>query len=263
MAGVQAWHNVHQLPWDINSNELANLIKASRTLAPPASKRPPRHPYTPAYITALRSVLDITLPLEAAVFACLTTCFFSCARLGEFTVRTLNSFDCATNISLSCVSDEKDRENRPVKKFFLPRTKTSQTGEGVFWSRQSGTIDPQEAFNNHLRVNNPPLNAHLFAYKYKRGYRSLTKRDFLKCLAKASRAANLEPLHGHSIRIGGTLEYLLRGVPFDVVKTMGRWSSDAFTGYLRRHAQILAPYLQDQPVIQDSFVRLAMPHPRS
>jgi hypothetical protein len=58
---------------------------------------------------------------------------------------------------------------------------------------------------------------------------------------------NLPDLKGHGIQIGGTLEYMLRGVPFDVVKAMGRWSRDAFMLYLRDHALILAPYIQAQP----------------
>lgn len=74
--------------------------------------------------------------------------------------------------------------------------------------------------------------------------------------------AGLDPLQGHAIRIGATLEYLLRNVPFDVVKTMGRWASDAFQLYLRNHAQILAPYLQATPILQDEFLRLTMPQVR-
>lgn len=150
-----------------------------------------------------------------------------------------------------------------VTQFALPFTKTSSTGEEVFWAAQAGPTNPRAALDNHLQINSPPPSGHLFAYKYKKGYRPMTKRDFLKRLDSAAREAGLTPLHGHSIRIGGTLELLLRGIPFDVVKTMGRWSSDAFTGYLRRHAQILAPYLQDSPELHNDFVRLAMPRPRS
>ncbi|KAG2128385.1 hypothetical protein BD769DRAFT_1338273, partial [Suillus cothurnatus] len=54
-------------------------------------------------------------------------------------------------------------------------------------------------------------------------------------------------LKGYSLHIGGTLEYLLRGRPFDVIKSMGCWSSEAFTIYLHNHALILAPYIQASP----------------
>jgi hypothetical protein len=68
-------------------------------------------------------------------------------------------------------------------------------------------------------------------------------------------------LKGHGIQIGGTLEYLLRGVPFNNVKAMGRWSSDTFILYLRQHAVVLAPYLQDTPVLEP-FMWYALPPPR-
>ncbi|KIK93936.1 hypothetical protein PAXRUDRAFT_143952 [Paxillus rubicundulus Ve08.2h10] len=36
---------------------------------------------------------------------------------------------------------------------------------------------------------------------------------------------------GHSFCIGGTTELLLAGVPPDVVKALGHWSSDTFLHY--------------------------------
>jgi len=62
----------------------------------------------------------------------------------------------------------------------------------------------------------------------------------------------------HGIHIGAILEYLLRGVPFDIVKTIGRWSSEAFTLYLCRHVVAIAPYIQNSLIIEP-FTRLVMP----
>lgn len=247
----------------MEEREVNALLKAAKSLAPPGSKKAKREPFTPTQIIAICNHLDLDSPLDSAVFACLTTCFYSCARLGEFTIPTLSSFETSRHISPSLVFEAVDRWNNRVKKFKLPFTKTSQAGEDVFWSTQAGLSDPRAAFENHLRVNEPPHLGPLFAYRHGLGHRPLTKGEFLSRLTSASTSAGLTPLQGHSIRIGGTLEYLLRGMPFDVVKTMGRWSSDAFTGYLRRHAQVLAPYLQDKPEVHDQFIRLAMPRPRS
>jgi hypothetical protein len=36
-------------------------------------------------------------------------------------------------------------------------------------------------------------------------------------------------------------------VPFEAIKSIGRWSSDSFSKHLRKHAQILAPYVQAHP----------------
>lgn len=88
----------------------------------------------------------------------------------------------------------------------------------------------------------------------------MSKKVFLDRINKAANAAQLtEPIKGHSIRIGSVLEYLLRGVSFEVVKAKGRWASDAFTVYLRDHAQIMAPYMQANPAIHESIVKVAIP----
>jgi hypothetical protein len=63
------------------------------------------------------------------------------------------------------------------------------------------------------------------------------------------KAAGKSPLQCHGIRIGSTLEYQLHNIPFDVVKIKGRWVSDSFLLYLHRHAQILTPYMQAQPIL--------------
>lgn len=153
---------------------------------------------------------------------------------------------------------EEDRNGFKVTVFHLPRTKTSLDGEDVYWAAQSGPADPKTALLKHLAVNNPPSSAHLFSWRHPGGLRPLTRGEFLKCLQSAGERMGLEGLKGHGIRIGGTLEYLLRGVPFESVKAMGRWNSDAFILYLRQHAVVLAPYLQDNPVLE-LFTHLTLP----
>jgi hypothetical protein len=70
---------------------------------------------------------------------------------------------------------------------------------------------------------------------------------------------DMPDLKGHSLRISGTLFYLLKGVPFDVVKTMGRWLSESFILYLRHHAIVLAPFLQQHPGVLDNLRRYILP----
>ena len=129
----------------------------------------------------------------------------------------------------------------------------------MYWATQVGDTDPTAALQNHLQVNQPPELMHLFAYRVKHARRPLTKTKFLERVNEAARAAGLEPLQGHGIRIGSTLEYLLRGVPFDVMKAKGRWAGDSFLLYLRKHAVVIAPYIQATPEVQDAFIRYTMP----
>ena len=257
--GVRAWHLLHSIPWKINKPKLEALLKAVEKLTLPSSRRKKRCPYTVDFMLAIRHNIDLTTPLGAAVFACLSTCFFATGRVGEFMVQRLDAFDHNTHVSRARVKYDQNREGQRVTILHVPHTKAAPQGEDVCWARQEGPMDPDTALAHHLELNDPPLNDHLFTYRHKNGHRPLTKSKFLAELAKATRAGGLEPLQGHGIRIGSTLEYLLRGMPFDVMKVKGRWSSDAFTLYLRKHAQILAPYIQAVPAVHDAFVRLTMP----
>ncbi|TEB22825.1 hypothetical protein FA13DRAFT_1640698 [Coprinellus micaceus] len=265
--GVRAWHILHGVRWDMRQEELEAMLKAANTLAPPSSRKKKRQPYTVAYISELRCGLDLSgnTPLHTAVFACLTTTFYSAAHLGEFTVKTLtgaNAFNPAIHVKPADVREEKDPNGLESTVFAIPRTKTAQNGEEISWSRQDGATDPQAALKSHMDVNAPPATGPLFAYKDKNKMKALTKTKFIEVVHATARSVGLEPLQGHGIRIGSTLEYLLRGVPFDVMKVKGRWASDAFQTYLRKHAQILAPYMQARSREHEQFVRVVMPRVR-
>jgi hypothetical protein len=58
----------------------------------------------------------------------------------------------------------------------------------------------------------------------------------------AVQAAGIKPLQGHGIWIGSTLHYLLQGISFEAMKAKGRWTSDAFSVYITRHAEVLAQH---------------------
>jgi hypothetical protein len=213
---------------------------------------------TPTIISALATKFDLSKPLDAAVFACLTTTFFSVARLGEFTVPSLKAFLPHLHVKPSDVRRDQDRNGFQVTVFKLPHTKCATGGEDVFWAAQEGTYDPQAALLNHFTINNPPADQPLFAWRHPNGLRPLTKSEFLKRINLAAADLGLQSLKGHGIRIGATVEYLLRGVPFDVVKSIGRWSGESFLLYLRQHAVIIASFIQGTPVME-LFTRYTMP----
>lgn len=214
-------------------------------------------------MVAIRNNLVLNDPFDAAVFACLTTTFWSVARLGEFTVPKLDAFDPELHVKRSNLkADVADRHGNKITTIFIPWTKTSKAqGEELNWAGQPHTrADPEEAMRNHLNINQFEDGHHLFQHHWRGTSRPMSKNIFLTRIRKALADAKREALTGHSFRIGGTLEYLLRGIDFPVVRVKGRWASEtAFTGYLRKHGQILAPYMQANPELQNRFIRLAMP----
>jgi hypothetical protein len=261
VCGIKAWHTIHGVVWRVNDREVELLLTAGKRMALQESRRKAKEPWTLDYLTSVCAALDRLDPRDAAVLACLTTAFWGTARLGEVTVPRLDGFDPMQHVKVSdvepVVTDRNGLEETVIR---LPWTKSAREGgERIYWAEQRGVVDPMVALRNHLAVNAPPQQGHLFAFKHQEGWRPMTRTIFLTRVAKAAEACGLGKLPGHGIRISSTLEYLLRGVPFDVVKAKGRWQSDAFRGYLRRHAQIMAPYMQAEPQAYDTFVRIAMP----
>lgn len=259
VSGIRAWHILHDLPWLANQMRLEALLKAAETLTPATSRQKKRSPCTIEFLEAIYSRLDFTKHLHVSVWGCVNTIFYCAARTGEFTVRTLTSFDPATHVKPSDVSITVDGAGLGQTNFFLPRTKSAINGENVFSSPQRGVTDPKAALEQHMVFNNPPQNGPLFAYLERGKSKPLTKAKFLQVINTAAKAASHDPLQGHGIRIGATLLYLLRGVPFDVMKVKGRWASNAFELYLTKHAQILAPYMQADPPVLAGLIHRTMP----
>ncbi|KAG2062340.1 hypothetical protein BDR06DRAFT_1027868 [Suillus hirtellus] len=246
---IQAWHLLHSQAWLVNNNQCSLAISGSKHLAPITSKWPKHAPFTVDILVAIRSMLDLSSPLHAAVYACLTTSFYTIARIREFTVPSLLNFNLQHYIRVCNWHFDVDRHGFRVTIFHLPRMKTSLLGEDVYWATQSGQSNPEAALLNHLSVNKLASTTALFSWCHCTGMHPLTRNEFIKCLQSSSDHLGLGSLKAHGLRIGGTLEYLLQGVPFENVKTMGRWSSDT-----------LVLFLQDKPVLEP-FMCYALPPP--
>ncbi|KAG0703379.1 hypothetical protein DFH29DRAFT_998529 [Suillus ampliporus] len=89
---IHAWHILHGQTWEIQQSQLKSALDGAASQAPPDSKCTKREPFTIAIITQIRNHLDLNSPLNAAVFACLTTAFYSLTRLGELTVKSIKVF---------------------------------------------------------------------------------------------------------------------------------------------------------------------------
>ncbi|KAG2127906.1 uncharacterized protein EDB93DRAFT_1256828 [Suillus bovinus] len=256
--GVRAWHLLHSLVWLADPAQVASALEGGARFAPAKSTRPKCCPFTVATLRAICSTMDLSAPLDAAVYGCLVTSFFCLTRLGEFTSHSLTSFNSALHVKPSDICFDEDCHGLKVTVLHLPQTKMSTMGEDVYFAPQSGDVDPHHALSNHLFVNTPSPSAALFSWHHQKGLCPLTHSAFLNCLDRAATQLGMESLTRHRLHIGGTLEYLLRRVPFETVKSIGRWKGDAFVGYLHQHAIIMAPYLQESPVLEP-FTCYALP----
>lgn len=266
-SGLRAWHIIHGLAWPDDRLRLDALLRAAANMAPEGATQSQKQPYMVDDLRRIQAQLNRDVPLDAAVAAVANVLFFGLGRLGELTIRKHKDFSAAVHVTIRGLSTGTDREGRPVWNLFIPKTKVARNGEKIQWARQVGLIDPVDALDSHLRLNQPTAQEHLFTYQttYRNGRRKripLTRDAFLERIRKAAADAGVPPLGGHAFRIGGTLEYLLRQVPFEVVKAHGRWKGDSFQLYLRRHSQILAPFLQAIPETHAGFVGSMLPRVR-
>ena len=182
-------------------------------------------------------------------------------RLGEATMPNLKAFNPTMHVkALDVKHDIEERNGIKLTVISLPYTKvTREKGKDIFWAQQEGITDPKDALDNHLHLNNPPPNSHLFTYKFNNSLCPMTWKNFLNRIGEIVRDNRLKKIPGHGICVGSMLEYLLRGVPFPVVKVKGHCKSDTFRGYLRSHTQIMAPYVQLGLEAYDALITYSMP----
>ncbi|KZS94990.1 hypothetical protein SISNIDRAFT_400278, partial [Sistotremastrum niveocremeum HHB9708] len=239
VSAVRAWHLAQGFPWTV-SPRVQQVLNGVQNLAPLSSIRPLRPPVTPHMLDLLHRGLDLTRSFDRAVFAAALVAFWGQCRLGDFlpaasTGWNADYFPARRHFygkpSVAKLPDSPDM----IHILFLPSTKTHyRTGETVVLTEQIAPLDPATAVKAILPLELVSANSPLFAYIGTRGdVAALSAGAFMSRCNEIWRAAGKGTVTGHCFRIGGTTTFLTNGVPPDVVKAMGRWSSDAFMRYWR------------------------------
>ncbi|KAJ3506692.1 hypothetical protein NMY22_g17166 [Coprinellus aureogranulatus] len=249
MAAVRSWHVFHHAPWH-GGDEWVKLTRSCTSKEGVEFEKPPRAPVSMEHLVVLRDALDISQPFDAAVWAIALVTFFACRRLGETVVTDPTKFSPRYHVTRAqTVSFRTLRNGTKSASFNIPWTKTTkEKGASVtFTERPDGLagvtgICPIAALHNHLEVNDDasiPPSASLFAYRQGRAWKHMGKEVFLKYVYRIWKKAKLQYVSGHSFRIGGAVELLLRGVPPEVVAATGGWTSLAFLLYWRKVEEVL------------------------
>ncbi|QRV78784.1 site specific recombinase, phage integrase family protein [Ceratobasidium sp. AG-Ba] len=233
LSGLKTWHEIHGFTWN-GSKRIQLITKGVAISAPASSKKKPRKPVSISMMHELADQLSMDSPMDACIFAAACTLFWAQGRSGEFLGSSRRTHKSEIHPSRSSIVRSQDPDTLSIS---LPSTKTNRTsGQSVLVFKQADPIDPIKALNNHLLVNRGiPPSAHLFAFNIQNSteYRCLTLENFLaKCNDIWSNLGHSK-ISGHCFRIGGTSAMLQNGVAPDIVRELGRWSSDAFFRYWR------------------------------
>lgn len=203
------------------------------------------HPHTPKRAPALRlqhlmQVVANEISTRAS-YENLLRAFIACAafcglmRLGEAVMpKDARDFILKDYAQRDTFVLEAD-----TMRFFLPKTKTKQFGEGG-WVVVHRNLVPAGVplfalAHAFIRARDAWLGPAGLLFGKKEGGRLLS-RDNVVNMLKA-----IDPeLTGHSFRAGGATYLASIGVREEDIKRMGRWTSDAWQIYVREHPTIIA-----------------------
>ncbi|PPR05117.1 hypothetical protein CVT24_010092 [Panaeolus cyanescens] len=249
LSGLRAWHIFNKAPW--KEDDFLSLVRTASKKVGVAKKRPLRAPVSLAHLKTLLDSLDIVVCREdAAIWACATTTFFGCRRLGETTL-TSPPFNAYRHVSRGGDISSRCGEGSIVVDsvcIHLPWTKTTKDlGGKIILTRRNDRFCPVFALRNHFELNAIKDNEDgktisLFAFRDHDGeFRQMYKEEFLdKVQTVWKTAPELDQVSGHSFRIGGAVALLMAGVAPEVVAATGGWTSMAFLLYWRK-LEILVP----------------------
>jgi hypothetical protein len=130
-----------------------------------------------------------------------------------------------------------------ASKIILPWTKTTGAdGAIVHLIEQNYPFDPSQAIYRHFRASTLPTHALFCEYRAGTSTKALDKTAFMDMCNAVWSKHGFPHITGHSFRIGGTTALLRNVVDPDVVKQMGRWSSNAFHLYWRNLEEIFTTH---------------------
>ncbi|CUA71572.1 Dynein heavy chain domain-containing protein 1 [Rhizoctonia solani] len=249
MSALKTWHVLNNAPWK-GGPQLPLVLRGVSNLAPESSRRPERPGVTRQMLIQLHDHLDPNIPLHASVFAAAAVAFWGQCRLSELLGTSRRNHAPKTHPSRSSLTGTPTRGVSAV--LHLPFTKTAGSrGQDIVIPHQLGPADPISALVRHWEVNaDTRPGDHLFAFRSSpNGPRHcLTKEVFLKVCNDIWRPLGHPRITGHCFRIGGTNTYMESGVPAEIVKSKGRWESDAFLVYWRNKNRLAAAHTERIPL---------------
>jgi hypothetical protein len=241
IAALSAWHRCRGLPFEIPLQ--IKTIKRAIKLHWPEEKqqKPPRPPISPGMVRLLALSWSSGSPRQKCALAIALAAFMGQMRLGEL-------------LPASIVKVSRERlptrarwslqvNSRRSSSIFLPWTKTTgKAGALVTLPVQTSPLDPTRAICHHLVASELDDQALLCEYVEGGIVKVLDKEQFMAMCNAIWSSHGFMRITGHSFRIGGTTSLLLSDVDAEMVKGMGRWSSDAFKLYWRKVEVLFAKH---------------------
>lgn len=170
-----------------------------------------------------------------------------------FVAQLLTGFTCLLRLAELCTPDRKDLQDSRKHMQRLDVTQHPDTFELLLPAHKSDRFfEGSKLLLPQLQSPTDPF-THFSTYLCSRDARFICCPDlWLKAdgtvptkswFAGRLREHFNSDISGHSMRAGGATSLALAGVPDDRIRQLGRWSSDAYEAYIRKHPYILSSIL--------------------
>ena len=218
LSAVRSLHIDHGL-----SDPFVNCLHLQRLL------RGIKRVYLRDHLRAIQHHLDFSMRDHAMLWAACCLGFFGFLRAGEFTVNS--AFQPSIHMTVADLQADS-LVNPTCFKVHIKCSKTDpfRMGCDIYVGRGEGPVCPIRALGNFLALRGSSEGP-LFTFS---DGRPLTRQQLSSTVQSILHSAGYTGSYsGHSFRIGAATTAAARGVPDHLIKTLGRWSSDAYQIYIR------------------------------
>lgn len=230
LSALAYWHKIKDFPDPCHSFVISKLLKACSKLGQSSDSR---LPITLSILWSLCDSLNATisnLVLRSTVRAMFLLAFHAFLRIGEFTVgQRAQNMHVLSRAQLS-IPDSYSRSACVTINFSSFKHSASPVSITI-QACPSHPFCPVRALVEYINQSSPPKSGPLFIFLGK----PITRRKFSSFLRSAIQFSDLDPnlYKAHSFRIGAATEAASRGTPEQVIRSLGRWKSNAFQKYIR------------------------------
>ena len=231
ISAISYHHKIHAMEDTCSQFRCRKLLENYRRINPSMDQR------LPIMYDTLRQIwhkLEIVCfnQYETYLFqAVFTLAFFGLFRVSELVWSSAK--DPGRPLQMSDIKFILNGKATKVVHIYLRKSKTNQDGrtELIEIYPLDSVVCPVKALTCYLK-HRPSVSNILFCHK---DNSPLTRYQFGAVLTKTLSALkiNTAGYKSHSFRIGAASWLALQGTPHDVIKKMGRWSSNAFLRYIR------------------------------
>ena len=212
--------HLHRLPY---------LLRGIKRLY--SQERRVRLPITPSILLSFCTRLNFQWHDHIMLWTAMLVAFFAFLRSAELialTVSDLSTCNSTTHSLPTYILSIRASKSDPFRQGCQVRL--SPSGHP--------TLCPAKALTNYLRITHLSHSSPLFVWSSGNPLCRATLTNCIKWLA-ASTGINEHLYSLHSFRIGAATTASAAGLPDSLIKTMGRWSSDAYQSYIRTPLSLL------------------------